>query len=79
MAGFPWTGLGLLILAAIFTVGFIGEDSRPQLLSTFALVAVLAAGNWLHHRSMKRSVNRSGMATVPAGSSERVEPPVLID
>ncbi|UKA55527.1 amino acid permease [Arthrobacter sp. FW305-BF8] len=76
MAGFPWfTGLGLVILAAIFTVGFIGEDSRPQLLSTFALVAALAAGNWLHHRSMKRS------ASVPerAESRERVEPPVLID
>jgi AAT family amino acid transporter len=54
MAGFPWlTGIGLLILAAIFTVGFIGEDSRPQLLSTFALVALLAVANWLHHRSGK--------------------------
>ena len=43
MPGFPWlTCFGLLILAAIFTVGFIGEDSRPQLLSTFALVALLA-------------------------------------
>jgi AAT family amino acid transporter len=76
MAGFPWlTGIGLLILAAIFTVGFIGEDSRPQLLSTFGLVAVLAAGNWLHHRSMKRSIK----APERAESPDRVEPPVLID
>jgi len=51
MPGFPWlTSLGLLILAAIFTVGFIGEDSRPQLLSTFGLVAVLAVGCWVNHR-----------------------------
>jgi AAT family amino acid transporter len=42
--------VGLLILAAIFTVGFIGEDSRPQLLSTFSLVALLAVANWLNHR-----------------------------
>jgi AAT family amino acid transporter len=76
MAGFPWlTGIGLLILAAIFTVGFIGEDSRPQLLSTFGLVAVLAAGNWLHHRSMKRSIK----APERVESPDRVEPPVLID
>ena len=58
MPGFPWlTGLGLLILAAIFTVGFIGQDSRPQLLSTFALVALLAVANWVNHRSGKRSAN----------------------
>ena len=76
MAGFPWlTGIGLLILAAIFTVGFIGEDSRPQLLSTFALVALLAVANWLHHRSMKRSAQ----APERVESPERVEPPVLID
>jgi AAT family amino acid transporter len=54
MPGFPWlTSLGLVILAAIFTVGFIGEDSRPQLLSTFGLVAVLAVANWVHRRSGK--------------------------
>ena len=52
MPGFPWlTVFGLVILAAIFTVGFIGEDSRPQLRSTFGLVAPLAVANWLHHRS----------------------------
>ncbi|WP_415856734.1 amino acid permease, partial [Sinomonas sp. G460-2] len=39
MAGFPWlTVVGLVILAAIFAVGLMGDDSRPQLLSTFALV-----------------------------------------
>jgi AAT family amino acid transporter len=88
MAGFPWlTGLGLLILAAIFTVGFIGEDSRPQLLSTFGLVALLAVANWLHHRFMKRSAKAPGRAESPgrvesserAESSEQAEPPVLID
>jgi hypothetical protein len=39
------TGIGLLILAAIFAVGFNGEDSRPQLLRTFARVALLAAAH----------------------------------
>jgi AAT family amino acid transporter len=72
MPGFPWlTCFGLLILAAIFTVGFIGEDSRPQLLSTFALVALLAVANWLHHRS--RSVPPR------IESSEGDKQPVLID
>jgi AAT family amino acid transporter len=66
---------GLVILAAIFTVGFIGEDSRPQLLRTFGLVAVLAAANWLHHRSIKRSATAPGSVE----STERVEPPVLVD
>ena len=72
MPGFPWlTGFGLLILAAIFTVGFIGEDSRPQLLSTFGLVALLAVANWLNHRNRK-------VAPV-AGSSDEAKQPVLID
>ena len=72
MPGFPWlTSLGLVILTAIFTVGFIGEDSRPQLLSTFALVALLAVANWLHHRSGK----------VPGRieSEDRDKHPVLVD
>ncbi|CAN7410003.1 AIPR family protein [Pseudarthrobacter oxydans] len=48
MPGYPWlTGLGLIILAAISTVGFNGEDSRPELLSTFGLVAVFAVGCWI--------------------------------
>jgi AAT family amino acid transporter len=72
MPGFPWlTCFGLLILAAIFTVGFIGEDSRPQLLSTFGLVALLAMANWLHHRNRK-------VAPVVA-SSEQAKQSVLID
>ncbi|WP_422933523.1 amino acid permease [Sinomonas sp. P47F7] len=53
MAGFPWlTVVGLTILAAIFAVGLVGDDSRPQLLSTFALVAVLAAGSGLRRRAV---------------------------
>ena len=72
MPGFPWlTCFGLLILAAIFTVGFIGEDSRPQLLSTFGLVALLAVANLMHHRSGK-------VASV-VESSDDAKQPVLID
>jgi amino acid transporter, AAT family len=52
-------------------VGFIGEDSRPQLLSTFALVALLAAANWLHHRS--------GNVQGRVESEDRDKRPVLID
>ncbi len=72
MPGFPWlTGFGLLILAAIFTVGFIGDDSRPQLLSTFGLVALLAVGCWVNHRSRK--------APAVVESSNDAKQPVLID
>jgi AAT family amino acid transporter len=72
MPGFPWlTSLGLLILAEIFTVSFIGEDSRPQLLSTFGLVAVLALGCWLNHRNRKVSPVEE--------SPERAQKPALID
>ena len=72
MAGFPWlTGLGLLILAAIFTVGFIGEDSRPQLLSTFGLVALLAVANWLHHRSGRDSGGRRVRGTRSVSGARR--------
>ncbi len=71
MPGFPWlTGIGLLILAAIFTVGFIGEDSRPQLLSTFSLVALLAVANWLHQRRK---------APVFVDASEDDKQPALVD
>ncbi|WP_458114622.1 hypothetical protein [Arthrobacter sp. R1-13] len=72
MAVFRWlTGFGLLILAAIFTVGLIGEDSRPQLLNTFGLVALLAVANWLHHRS--------GKVPPAVGSPDSAMSPVLID
>jgi AAT family amino acid transporter len=72
MPGFPWlTVFGLVILAAIFTVGFIGEDSRPQLLSTFALVALLAVANWMHHRN--------GKVSPVVESSDQDKAPVLID
>ncbi|MDQ4502130.1 amino acid permease [Sinomonas sp. ASV322] len=57
MAGFPWlTVVGLTILAAIFAVGLVGEDSRPQLLSTFALVAAIAAGCGLRRRAVAAKV-----------------------
>ncbi|MDQ4490612.1 amino acid permease [Sinomonas sp. ASV486] len=55
MAGFPWlSGFGVLLLAAIFLVGLIGEDSRIQLLSTFALVAAIALAAWLGRRARAR-------------------------
>ena len=44
---------------------------HPQLLSTFALVALLAVANWLHHRS--------GKVAPIVESSERAKAPVLID
>jgi AAT family amino acid transporter len=44
MRGFPgFTVLGLALLGLIFAVGFSADSSRAQLLSTFALVACLAA------------------------------------
>ncbi|MEA3549260.1 hypothetical protein [Pseudarthrobacter sp. C1] len=67
---FLWlTVVGPVILAAILTVGFIGEDSLPQLLSTFALVALLAVANWVNHRSRK---------VEPGEASEDAKQPVLI-
>ena len=43
MRGFPLlTIAGLVLLAAIFAVGFMGAESRVQLLSTFSLVAGIA-------------------------------------
>ncbi|WP_104092288.1 amino acid permease [Arthrobacter sp. GMC3] len=48
MKGFPvLTILGLVLLAAIFIVGFIGEQSRGQLFGTFALVAGIAVACWV--------------------------------
>ena len=43
MKAFPaLTIFGLVLLAAIFAVGFIGEASRGQLFGTFTLVAGIA-------------------------------------
>jgi len=43
MKGFPvLTLLGLTLLGLIFIVGFLGADSRIQLIGTFALVAAIA-------------------------------------
>ncbi|WP_245827975.1 amino acid permease [Sinomonas mesophila] len=65
MAGFPWlTGVGMALLAAIFAVGLAAEDSRGQLLSTFGLVAVIAAGSWLRRRA----------AGSKAGADREMEP-----
>lgn len=72
MPGFPWLIVaGLVTLAAIFNVGFIGEESRPQLLSTFGLVALLALTNWVDHRK------RDELPRV--GSSKSGKQLVLID
>ncbi|ALE92546.1 amino acid transporter [Arthrobacter alpinus] len=55
MRGFPvLTILGLVLLAAIFTVGFIGEGSRGQLFGTFALVAGIAVVCWMTERRKRR-------------------------
>lgn len=71
MPGFPWlTCFGLLILAAIFTVGFSGEDFRPQLLSTFGLVVFLAVAHWLNHRKRR---------TPSVEATDRDKQQVLID
>jgi AAT family amino acid transporter len=64
--------LGLLILAAIFTVGFIGEDSRPQLLSTFGLVAAPGGGELAAPPSRSGSGPR---AAVLRRVRRRVPPP----
>ena len=55
MNGFPGlTVFGLVLLALIFAVGFSAENSRAQLLSTFALVACLAVACWLGARLAAR-------------------------
>ncbi|WP_272946691.1 amino acid permease [Arthrobacter sp. ERGS1:01] len=57
MRGFPaLTIVGLVLLAAIFAVGFTGATSRTQLLGTFALVAGIAAACWLAQRSQRSVV-----------------------
>lgn len=58
MPGFPWLSIaGLVLLLAIFVVGFSDPAGSAQLLSTFALVAAIAAINWLAQR------NKSGLLT----------------
>ncbi len=58
MPGFPWLSIaGLVLLLAIFVVGFSDPAGRTQLLSTFTLVAAIAAVNWLAQR------NKSGLLT----------------
>ncbi|WP_104109469.1 MULTISPECIES: amino acid permease [unclassified Arthrobacter] len=48
MRGFPFLTLaGLVLLLAIFVVGFSDPVSRSQLISTFSLIAVIALLNWL--------------------------------
>lgn len=60
MPGFPWLSIaGLVLLLAIFVVGFSDPAGSAQLLSTFTLVAAIAAINWLAQR------NKSGL---PASS-----------
>lgn len=56
MFGFPWlTILGLVLLATIFGVGLSEESSRVQLLSTFALIAAIAAACWVGARLAARA------------------------
>ncbi|MEN2743672.1 amino acid permease [Sinomonas halotolerans] len=53
MAGFPWiTSFGIVLLGAIFAVGLSGAESRAQILSTFGLVAAIAAGAWMRRRAV---------------------------
>jgi AAT family amino acid transporter len=55
MKGFPGlTIFGLALLALIFAVGLSAESSRGQLLSTFVLVACLAAACWIGARLTTR-------------------------
>ena len=59
MKGYPGlTILGLVLLGLIFAVGFSAESSRIQLLSTFALVACLAAACWIGARLTSRERNQ---------------------
>ena len=68
MKAFPsLTIFGLVLLAAIFAVGFIGEGSRGQLFGTFTLVAGIAAACWIGARLTR---NRSA---APAEQADRVD------
>lgn len=55
MRGFPYlTIAGLVLLLAIFVVGFSDPVSRTQLLSTFALIAGIAVLNKISHLRQQR-------------------------
>lgn len=65
MAGFPvLTVVGLVLLALVFTVGFIGDESRGQLFGTFSLIAGIAVACWISLR-----VRTSRAAAVAASGS----------
>ncbi len=54
MRAFPWlTIAGLVLLLAIFVVGFSEPSGRTQLFSTFSMVAVIALLSHLSHRGQK--------------------------
>ncbi|WP_315913128.1 amino acid permease [Arthrobacter sp. lap29] len=54
MPGFPYLSIaGLVLLAAIFAVGFSDPTSAKQLLSTFSLVVVIALLSHFSHRRQK--------------------------
>ncbi|PYI39655.1 amino acid transporter [Arthrobacter psychrolactophilus] len=54
MRGFPYLSIaGIVLLLAIFVVGFSDPISRDQLLSTFTLVAVIAVLNAIFQRRQK--------------------------
>lgn len=54
MRGFPYLSIaGIVLLLAIFVVGFSDPISRNQLLSTFTLVAVIAILNAIFQRRQK--------------------------
>lgn len=54
MRGFPWlTIAGLVLLLAIFVVGFSEATGRTQLFSTFGMVAAIALLSHLWHRRQR--------------------------
>lgn len=54
MRGFPWlTIAGLVLLLAVFVVGFSEANGRTQLFSTFTMVAAIALLSHLSHRRQR--------------------------
>lgn len=52
MKGFPYlTIVGLVLLGIIFVVGFANPESAGQLIGTFLLILVIAAGCFLNARA----------------------------